>query len=428
MPRSANPNPRTLLLGADGFIGRHLAFGLRELGHTVICVARNTDALRGMGFETLNVDFTAPHASDAAFWQKHLQTIDHVVNTAGILNGTDAAFNAVHITAPRAIYAAMPPNATGVLISAVGIEADTKFSKYRRDGETEALAKSVTALRCGLVLADTAYGGSSLIRALAAMPVAVPVPKGTDPQFNPIHATDLAKVVDASLRLPPTTNPIDIGGPDHISLRDMLSHYRRWLGLRTAPFLPVPKGMMSLLGGLGDLFKMGPISRTSIKQINAGVVADTTAMTAELPVTPRGFSDFAATRPTGTADLWHARMYLLKPAVRLTLALLWLVSGIIGLLLPAEQFLPLVDTALPDAALIGLARVGGVVDLCIALALMRDWRPALLTGVQYIMVLGYTVAFTLLNPALWALPLGGLLKNIPILVLLSVHAVLQKER
>ncbi len=428
MTQSTSDLHRTVLLGADGFIGRHLAYGLRDLGHTVVCVARNPTALMEMGFETLTADFLDPTVQSSDFWKEKLKTVDHVVNAAGLLNGSERTFTAVHVTTPRAVYSAMPKGATGVLISAVGIDADTDFSKYRRAGETTALAHNVTALRCGLVLSDTSYGGSSLIRALAACPIAMPVPSGAAPQFNPIHATDLAGVIDAVLRHPPTSNPIDVGGPETVSLHTLLSQYRRWLGLPKAPIITLPSPLMSLFGWIGDFCKMGPISRTSLAQINAGVMADTTAMHAEIDASPRGFSRFLNARPVGTSDLWHARLFLMKPAVRLCLAVLWLISGLIGLMLPPDQFLPLLNTAIPDNVLVAMARTGGVIDLFIALALIRDWHPKRITQLQFAMIIGYTATFSLLNPTLWLLPLGGLLKNIPIVALLLIHAILQKER
>ena len=293
---------------------------------------------------------------------------------------------------------------------------------------TAALAHNVTALRCGLVLADTSYGGGSLIRALAAMPCFTPVPNGSEPTFNPIHATDLGAVVDAALHTPPPTNPIEVGGPETITLRDMLTHYRTWLGLLKTWVVTLPTALMQTISWLGDLCKMGPISRTSLKQINAGVLADTTAMRTEIGTTPRGFSTFANSHPVGTSDLWHVRLYFAKPATRLCLAVLWLASGILGLLLPTEQFLSLLNTPIPDTILVAFARAGGIIDLLIAAALIRDWRHRQVTQLQFAMILGYTVVFTILNPALWLLPLGGLLKNTPILMLLIFHAILQKER
>ena len=67
-------------------------------------------------------------------------------------------------------------------------------------------------------------------------------------------------------------------------------------------------------------------------------------------------------------------------------------------------------------------------DIAIALALLRNWRPRLMAWLQVALVALYTLAFTILAPALWLLPLGGLLKNLPILALLLIHAVLEDER
>lgn len=44
------------------------------------------------------------------------------------------------------------------------------------------------------------------------------------------------------------------------------------------------------------------------------------------------------------------------------------------------------------------------------------------------MVAGYTSGLTLIAPALWAEPIGGLLKNLPILVLILIHRILEEER
>ena len=40
----------------------------------------------------------------------------------------------------------------------------------------------------------------------------------------------------------------------------------------------------------------------------------------------------------------------------------------------------------------------------------------------------YTVIFSLLAPGLWLLPLGGLLKNLPLLGLVVLSGVLEEER
>jgi len=125
-PTLSNPDPtpalrKVLILGADGFIGRHLAFGLRQAGWKVIASARRTSRLEQMGFATLRGDLTDPATHDPAFWAAHLRDVDFVVNAVGLLTASETQFNAVHCQAPQALYSAMPPGTRGLLISAVGI-------------------------------------------------------------------------------------------------------------------------------------------------------------------------------------------------------------------------------------------------------------------------------------------------------------------
>jgi len=421
--------PRVLILGADGFIGRHLAYGLRAAGWHVIAVARRPARLARMGFDTLRADLERAETHAPAFWARHLDGVTGVVNAAGLLTGSEARMRAVHEAAPEALYRAIPEGARGLLISAVGIdEAGTGFARHRRAGEAVAAQHGVTVLRAGLVLGDTSYGGSSLARALAALPWVTPVVGDGRQRFNPIHAADLAEVVCACLQHPPGSGAHQIGGPEEVTQAQMLTALRNWLGLRPARLLRLPLRLARLLGRLGDALRLGPISETAVRQLSAGVRTDPGAPPCP-DVRPRGFSEFLAARPAGTQDLWHARLYLMRPLLRLALAFLWLASGIIGLALPAAAFLPLVPPGpLPEAALVALARLGGLADLAIALALLRGWWPGAMTWVQAVMIAGYTAAFTLLAPALWLLPLGGLLKNLPLLMLVVLHGILEDER
>ena len=418
-----------LILGADGFIGRHIAFHLRAEGWDVLASARRTARLEQMGFATFHANLSDPATHTPEFWRAALSDGRMIINAAGLLTGSDTAFKAVHVSAPEAVYAALEPGAGGLLISAVGIEADTPFARWRRAGEEAAAKAGLTCLRPGLVMGETSYGGTSLARGLAVLPGVIPVVGRGDQVFNPIHADDLARVVAACLTTPPGPGQWEIGGPERITQAGLLAGFRNWLGLRPARLLPVGTGLANLLGALGDAFRMGPISRTSVAQLNEGVEADEKPLTDRQAFTPRGISQFLAARPAGTQDLWHARLFVLRPILRLCLMVLWLTSGLLGLFLPAESFLPLMaQSGLPDAALITLARGFGLADLVIALALARNWCPALTGAAQLAIVSGYTIGFTLLAPALWLLPLGGLLKNLPILVLILLWIVLEDER
>ncbi|WP_422030824.1 DoxX-like family protein [Roseovarius sp.] len=420
---------KVLILGADGFIGRHLAFGLRAAGWQVVASARRCGRLARMGFETLEADLAAPEAATVDFWQGRLEGVTHIVNAAGVLSASEGVAEAVHVRAPGAVYEAMGDDARGVLISAVGIDdSETGFARHRREGEAVALAHGIVPLRAGLVLGETSYGGSSLARGLAALPVVMPVVGQGDQPFNPVHAADLTRAV-AHLLVHPVEGVQEIGGPEVVTQAEMLQALRRWLGLSAVPVLRLPVWLCRGMGRMGDAMRLGPISLTAVRQLEAGVLAEPSAAVRDMPEGPRGFSEFSGARPAGTQDLWHARLYLMRPVLRVVLAVLWLASGVIGLILPAAEFLPLIEgSGVTDWLAIGFARLGGVADLAIAGALLRGWRPKLMAGVQAAMVLGYTVAFSVLAPVLWLLPLGGLLKNLPVLALIAVVYVLEEER
>ena len=141
---------------------------------------------------------------------------------------------------------------------------------------------------------------------------------------------------------------------------------------------------------------------------------------------PRTLTAVLSGRPSGSQDLWHARLFLLRPLVRMALALLWVVSGLVGLFSNPAAY-ESVAAALGDAAT-PVAIAFSLVDLAIAAALVRGWRLKLVADVQMALVLAYTLGLGLLAPALWSDPFGGLLKNVPILVLILVHRVLEEER
>ena len=420
--------PPVLLLGADGFIGRHIAFHLRAQGVDLLVSARRVSALAAMGFRVLPADLTDLATHDPEFWRPHLVGSRAVINAAGLLNGSEADFAAVHEKAPAAVYEAMEDGAVGLLVSAIGIDhSDTGFARWRRAGEAEALARGITVLRPGLVMGDTSYGGTSLARALAAFPIRMPVVGDGSQRSNPIHADDLAAAVLAGLTADLPAQPHEIGGAESIAQADLLALLRGWLGVRPVPVLRLPVPVARTLGQIGDLLRLGPISATSVAQFAEGLQAKTSPALAKVIPMRRGVTEFVQARPAGTQDVWHARTYLLRPVLRLTLAVLWLVSGILGLTLAPETFLPMTPGG-AEGFWILLARLGGAADLVLALALLRNWRPGLLAAAQVLLVATYTVAFTGLNPELWLLPLGGLLKNLPILALIAVWAVLERER
>jgi hypothetical protein len=140
-------------------------------------------------------------------------------------------------------------------------------------------------------------------------------------------------------------------------------------------------------------------------------------------------SQALAETPAQTGDLWHARLYLLRPVLRISLILLWLISGLVGLLASNQSILAAVPAGLlPEFAILFLGRAGAVADVLIAALLLWGGFPRLTFWMQLVMVLGYTALLTLLAPSLWLALYGPLLKNIPIIAAIIADRVLAEER
>jgi len=102
---------------------------------------------------------------------------------------------------------------------------------------------------------------------------------------------------------------------------------------------------------------------------------------------------------------------------------------LLGLFGDPAQFAELLSPLTGDQAVVTFLVTGmSLVDLGIAAALFTGLRLRTMANLPLLVVIGYTVALTAVAPALWADPIGSVLKNIPILALLLVHRVLEQER
>lgn len=92
-----------LILGASGFLGRHIAAALAAAGHEVIRGVRRPPA--GDGARYVAVDYERDH--EPADWLPRLERVDAVVNAAGILRERGrSTFEALHVRAPAALFRA----------------------------------------------------------------------------------------------------------------------------------------------------------------------------------------------------------------------------------------------------------------------------------------------------------------------------------
>jgi len=428
---------RLLITGANGFIGRHVVQAALTAGHEVVAAVRDPARVpnRGSRITAIACDFNTDTSSE--IWVPRLEGIDAIINCVGVLRGgRGQSIEAIHRDTPLALFeAAVEAKVARVIhISAISASpgAGTEYAQTKLAAEQglQELDLAWVILRPSLVYGDSSYGGTSLIRALAACPFVVPLFSGGSQTFQPIHARDVARTAIAAVeRREMARITLEPTGPDVMTLKDLIGAYRDWFGLPPARFLNLPRWIVRGAARIGDLFGRGPLSTVSVKQAEFGNTGDADAFEQAIGFRPRKFASALVARPAGTQDLWHARFYLMRPLIRLALAFLWLASGIAGIAGSAGA----AQTVLSPFGLFAgvalvLAWTASVVDLAIGAGLLMAWRPRLLGVIQITVVLAYTVVLTLLAPDLWLDVFGPLVKNIPILALIAVWMVIEDER
>lgn len=427
-----------LVTGATGLIGSAIAARLLADGHRVTGLSRDVAKARlGMpAAHWLALDMAT--ATRIEHWLPHLAGIDAAVNCAGVLQDSPGnSTRGVHADGASALFAACEQLGVRrvVQVSAIGIDvaAPTAFSRSKREGDAALTALDLdwVILRPSVVLGTAAYGGSALIRGLAALPLLPLLPDAGKLQV--VQLDDVVATVAFFLQpQAPSRITLDLAGPEALPLVEIVRLYRRWLGRREAPVVRMPRWAATLLCRAGDAAGMlgwkPPVRSTVRAEIARGAGGDPARWAALTGIVPEALAEALSRRPASVQERWFARLYLSKPVLMVVLALFWTVTGALSLG-PAYQSGAAVLRDAGLGAISGPAAVaGGIADVAIgaAIALRRTARPALLAAIA--VSLFYLVAGSLLLPRLWLDPLGPLVKVVPILVLHLIALAVLDDR
>lgn len=431
---------RVLILGGYGLIGLAIARALHDEGHEVTGLGRSPDIGQRLFPVIRWIHGDLASLGTAARWKPLLAGFDAVVNAAGTLqDGLRESVERTHHIAIAALAAACAetPTVRLIQISAAGASSDapTEFmrSKARADEAIAASAIHWVILRPGLVIGPSAYGGSALIRAIAAFPIVVPI-AFPGKRIQSVALSDLVRVVlEAVEGLIPANTVVDVVEDEPHTLREIIEGARQWLGFRRPlAIVRMPRWIVAIASigadALGFLGWRSPLRSTAIRSIEHEVLGDAAPLRRIRGKSVAPLESILAGIPAGIQERWFARAYLLMPVMVATLSLFWIVSGVIGLLdihrsvatIPAS----ILGTRIPTSLVLG----GSVLDIALGIVMLYRPLARLACAGMIATSLAYLLAGSVITPSLWLDPLGPFVKVLPAAVLALATLALLEER
>jgi NADH dehydrogenase len=258
---------RVFVTGGTGFVGRAVIQALRGEGYAVRCLVRRGSErdLRGFGaIERVEGDVTVRQSLDDS-----MTGCDAVVHLVGIIREHPAAgvtFERVHVQGTRNVLEAAA--AAGVRryvhMSALGTRAGAR-SRYHQTKWAAEEAVRASGLPWTIFRPSIIYGrGDEFVTMLAGMmerlPI-VPVLGNGRQRLQPVPVEQVAQGVARALsRAATVKHAYDVGGPDAVSMVELLDAIAEAAGRRRPFKAHVPIGLVRVATRLLHRFPGFPLT------------------------------------------------------------------------------------------------------------------------------------------------------------------------
>ncbi len=268
------------VIGGSGFLGRYIVQRLAEHGYRVRVAVRHPERagfLKPLGdlgqIQLVRADIGSGQGLAEAF-----ASADAGVNLVGILDEKGGQrFEAVQAEgAGRAAQIAAAAGISAyVQVSAIGADPASPVPYARSKAAGEAAVRnaipSATILRPSLVIgAEDQF--INRFASMARLSPVLPVIAG-DSKFQPVFVLDMAAAVVAALGNPAAAGKIyELGGPDVLSFREILQMINRETRADRA-LVEVPDGIAALMGKLGDILPLMPMTSDQFTMLRKDNVA-----------------------------------------------------------------------------------------------------------------------------------------------------------
>jgi uncharacterized protein YbjT (DUF2867 family) len=276
MPRLA------AVLGASGFVGRHVVRALTKRGWRVRAASRNAESANFL-IPIGNMGQVVPvlaNIRNRASLERLIDGADFVVNLVGIMNeGRRQTFDAVQRDGAGAVAELARAAGAGLVhVSAIGADAASPVGYARTKAEGEA-AVSAAFNEAAILRPSIVFGPEddffNRFANMARFSPALPLIGGGLTRFQPVYVGDVAEVVARLAEgAAPRGRTYELGGPEVLTFRECMERTLETIG-RKRLLLPIPWGVAGILGSVGAFLPGAPLTADQVTMLKSdNVVSD----------------------------------------------------------------------------------------------------------------------------------------------------------
>jgi hypothetical protein len=250
-------------------------------------------------------------------------------------------------------------------------------------------------------------------------------------RVQPVYIDDLIDAIRLLVeRDPGPAAYLPVVGPEPMALRTFIATLRAAMGGGPAHFLAVPLGFVRIAARAASLLPGALLDPETLSMLERGNTGDVGPLARLLGRQPRPVRQFIAPSEAAALRL-RAQLAWLLPMLRLCIALVWILTGIVslGLYPVAESYALLARTGITGALAPLMLYGAALLDLGFGLATLLLRRRRRWLWMAQLAVIGfYTVIITFRLPEFWLHPYGPLSKNLPMMAAIFLLLELEAEQ
>ncbi len=289
------------LVGATGFVGRHLLARLAADGHNLRVLARSRERNRDL-LVMPTVTLIKADVYDPDTLASHFRGCDAVINLVGILNESRReSFQRAHVDLPRLVLQACRVSGVRRLLHMSSLKASARDgpSKYLRSkGQAEDLLRKESGadvdvtVFCPSLIFGPGDSSTNRFADILRLPMPIqPLPRA-NARFAPVYVGDVVEAFARALADRGTANKTyQLCGPQVFSMRELLAFLASQLGLKRT-IVGMPDSIARLSARIMVWLPGKPFSRDNYQSLTVHSICEADGMS-ELGIRPTALASIA---------------------------------------------------------------------------------------------------------------------------------------